>query len=320
MHRRACMAAFITPSSVSYDGVPPKLVYTCEEANLEESVLQKFVQVCRDEETTAYLERYCSGKESFWRSTVAHVTNYFLSRTDSNALVGRGQMFVLSTQQLRILLAFGNGGIKANTAQERSVGQPFDRLLDIGAGDGTVTEKFSPLVSHITATEVSSYMAKRLRERPFVDEVHECDNLDNIASEFDMMCLLNVLDRCNEPSTLLHAMKERLVPVKGRLILAVVLPFCPFVEDGTKQKKPDQDLDMDGGRCKQGATFEASVNTLINKVLIPHGFNIHAWTRVPYLCAGDDRQQYYVLSDAIFVLSHDGGEQLERPVCLSEVD
>ena len=44
MHRRACMAAFITPSSVSYDGVPPKLVYTCEEANLEESVLQKFVK------------------------------------------------------------------------------------------------------------------------------------------------------------------------------------------------------------------------------------------------------------------------------------
>ena len=309
---------FLTSQSVLFTSSPPKLVYTCRENKLEKNVLETFVQLNRDAETLEYLETYCSGKESFLQSTMAHVANYFLSRTDSNALVGRGQMFVLSTAQIERLLSHGKPGNKGGPTAVLPGGKPFQRLLDIGAGDGTVTKHFSPLVKHITVTEVSTHMIKRLEGLPFVDRACNTASLDpfptgNESDHFDLIGLLNVLDRCHEPSTLLYEIRNRLVPSTGRLVLAVVLPFCPFVEDGTKQQTPSQDLNMNGGRCKEGASFEESVNVLINNVLIPHGFIVHSWSRLPYICAGDERQQYYVLSDAVFVLSHDGelGEERE---------
>ena len=64
------------------------------------------------------------------------------------------------------------------------------------------------------------------------------------------------------------------------LIVALVLPWCPFVENGTKQDRPSEDLDMDGGRCKTRNTFEEAVNVLIDQVFLPHGFNVKAWTRL----------------------------------------
>ena len=85
-------------------------------------------------------------------------------------------------------------------------------------------------------------------------------------------------------------------------IVALVLPWCPFVENGTKQDVPSEDLNMDGGRCKARNSFEEAVNTIIDNVFLPHGYNVKAWTRLPYICAGDTYQRYYVLTDAFFVL------------------
>ena len=51
------------------------------------------------------------------------------------------------------------------------------------------------------------------------------------------------------------------------LAQAVVLPFCPFVEDGTKQRQPSERLNMNGGWCREGASFEAAVQRLIEQVL-----------------------------------------------------
>ena len=73
-------------------------------------------------------------------------------------------------------------------------------------------------------------MCKNLRKIDFIDEVFEMETLP--TGQFDLIACLNVLDRCSKPSDLLHDIKKRLVPVSGRLVLAVVLPFCPFVEDG----------------------------------------------------------------------------------------
>lgn len=48
--------------------------------------------------------------------------------------------------------------------------------------------------------------------------------------QYDVISLLNVLDRCSHPIDLLMSIKRRLVPGTGRLILAVVFPFRPYVE------------------------------------------------------------------------------------------
>ena len=49
---------------------------------------------------------------------------------------------------------------------------------------------------------------------------------------FDVISCLNVLDRCSQPITLLHSMLRVLRPVTGRVMVAVVIPFSPFVEIG----------------------------------------------------------------------------------------
>lgn len=52
-----------------------------------------------------------------------------------------------------------------------------------------------------------------------------------------------------------------------------------------------------------GVTFEEQVCSTIHDVFEPSGFNVLCWTRLPYLCEGDLRQDYYWLSDAVFILS-----------------
>lgn len=89
---------------------------------------------------------------------------------------------------------------------------------------------------------------------------------------------------------------------QGLFLLAVVLPFSAFVERGTQRVAPTERLAMDGGQCHDNATFEAAANVLLANVLQPAGFELVRFSRVPYLCRGDLRQPYYVLSDAIFVL------------------
>ena len=50
------------------------------------------------------------------------------------------------------------------------------------------------------------------------------------SRQYDVISCLNVLDRCDEPITLLEHMRHSLVPESGRLIIAMVLPYSPYVE------------------------------------------------------------------------------------------
>lgn len=50
--------------------------------------------------------------------------------------------------------------------------------------------------------------------------------------QYDLISCLNLLDRCDEPLELLRAIRQALVPRTGRLLLAAVLPFQPYVEIG----------------------------------------------------------------------------------------
>ena len=78
-------------------------------------------------------------------------------------------------------------------------------------------------------------------------------------------------------------------------------PWCPFVESGTKQLPPTEQLPMEGARCRDGASFEASLSAMVTRVLEPAGLEVLSVSRVPYISQGDSMQRYYVLSDAIIV-------------------
>ena len=62
--------------------------------------------------------------------------------------------------------------------------------------------------------------------------VLDVDKWDNGSLTYDLIGCLNLLDRCDKPISILHSIKKVLRPGTGRVIVAVVLPFKPYVEFG----------------------------------------------------------------------------------------
>ncbi|KAL6055853.1 Methyltransferase-like protein 9 [Balamuthia mandrillaris] len=380
----AVQRLYLQSNAASY---PSKKAYLCSLDKLPPDLQERFVPLHCDEDGRRFVEA-CQDRMSSldWRDSflVTGLLNLFCSVTDTNALLGRGQMHVLSTQQLAQLLdlpiAFdtlllddeegapsswpSSSLSPATSASSSSSSQHHSRamrLLEVGAGDGNVTRKFVPLLGgphNIVCTEVSKGMANRLRDSGFA--CVECSDLspsvirtafsllnnhstspplglDNATTEtehatpcdsptqtgydgpfFDVVSCLNVLDRCDKPKTLLRQMKDALRPGSGRLLLAIVLPFHPFVEDGPSwsQKQPSEQL-LPSNLCNLRCCFdwEATVEGLVKDVFAPMGLKLEKWARVPYLCCGMDGKRglpYLSLDDVIFVLSRGEEEEEEK--------
>ena len=279
--------------SSSRERKKPPLRYDVNLVLLSQPLIQSFVLLHADDETLAFLNR--AKNPSAIRGAFANCLRAFLSRTTANGLAGRGGMFVLSSSQARDFLS--------------PFLQNFDTMLDIGAGDGGVTQNISKLFRKTYATEDSTPMRWRLWMRGY--SVLDAGSVATAAAaagsaggptSYDLVCCLNVLDRADKPLSLLRSMRDMMRPGSSYALLAVVLPWCPFVEDGAKQKPPSEPLPMDGGLCCKGATFEASLQRLVDNVLVPCGFEIVKWARVPYLCEGSPIQEYYKLDDAILLM------------------
>ena len=192
-------------------------------------------------------------------------------------------MFVYSAGQFKTLL-----GIDADASTR------LTSLLDIGAGDGSVTQRMAPLFEKVYATEMSSIMQWRLSNLGYT--VLDTDHWQDL--KFDVITCLNVLDRCEKPLTLLKQIREHLNADRGCLILSLVLPFRPYYEYKTDHH-PDEAIHIDG------RLVEEQINEFVTNVFRPLGFHLKKLSRLPYLCEGDMEQSYYYLSDYIFVLGID---------------
>lgn len=147
-------------------------------------------------------------------------------------------------------------------------------------------------------------MVTRLREKGFIasGDANALFNENVIGKNcYDLVSMLNVLDRADKPISMLKALKS-CIKKDGRILLAVVLPFCPFVESGTKQLEPTEKLNMEGGLCVEGASFERSVALLNKQLFLPLDLEIEKWSKLPYISEGDQKKEFYVLEDAIFLL------------------
>jgi len=93
-------------------------------------------------------------------------------------------------------------------------------------------------------------------------------------------------------------MKKLLKPKTGVILIAVVLPFRPFVESGTEQLPPTEKL-----KLSPYAKFESAVNEITEKVFFPLGFEIISFSRVPYISQTFNcTPRYCTLDDAVFLL------------------
>lgn len=255
--------------------------YKCSLERLHPDVRSKFVQSSFDRETENFLQS-CEKKSDqiflqLWYSLAKTLLSLFMSHTNINGLLGRGSMFVVSSQQFGSLLRRSGGG---------------GSLLDLGAGDGNVTQVMAEFYSKVYVTEVASTMRWKLARKGF--SVLEIDGWQD--RKYDTISCLNLLDRCEYPLSILEQLKQSLMP-DGQIVIALVLPYKPYVESGGScDHKPRQFLPLSGN------SFEEQVNSMMGDVLEPMGFTVERWTRLPYLCEGDLSQSYYWLNDAVFVL------------------
>lgn len=258
---------------------------------LSEDMAAKFVQFSDDDETREFLEN-CKEKSDqlftqLFHSVVKCIFSWAMNKTSINGLLQRGSMFVFSQAQFQQLL-----GINADWTAES--------LLDLGAGDGAVTRQMAQHFRSVYVTEVSSTMLWRLQEQGYsvlgIDDwavTSQTDSADR--RQYDVISCLNLLDRCERPLILLQQIRASLVPTTGRLVLAVVLPFSSYVETASDHH-PNQHLHVSGEK------FEEQLSSLVRDVLVPVGFEVERFTKLPYLSEGDLYHSYYVLYDAVFVL------------------
>ncbi|XP_054158208.1 LOW QUALITY PROTEIN: protein-L-histidine N-pros-methyltransferase-like [Oppia nitens] len=300
----------------------------------------QFVQMDYDCQTRQFINQCYEKSDQYFthlfQSIARTILCLFMSSTSVNGLLGRGSMFVFSDQQFRTLIGDYDGRRQLttdydchNTRQHSNSNNGFctarppppiinsqttiggnnnnnndqktERiLLDIGAGDGKVTEIMAKYFDKIYTTEISSVMRKILLKKGYhtldIDEWHE------YGLEFDVIACLNVLDRCDRPMTMLEQMKSSLRPKSGLIVLALVLPFSQYVEvnndnQGAAQVGiPTEQLPIDGH------TFEEQLTSFVDNALTPNGLQVVKWTKLPYLCEGDLELTYYWLYDVVLVL------------------
>ncbi|XP_012259153.2 protein-L-histidine N-pros-methyltransferase [Athalia rosae] len=239
-----------------------------------------------DEAANNFLENSTERSDSLplqaWHSLARSALSWFLSRTSINGLLGRGSMHVFSSDQFEKLM------------RASKYSGEWNSLVDLGAGDGATTSRIAPLFKKVYATEISPPMRWTLNRLGFT--VLDVEKWHEEAGPFDVILCLNLLDRCDKPNTLLRRLKSTLSP-GGRLVVALVLPFSPYVEVGERNDhKPSEYLPI------KGNGLEGQIASLIDRVFGPLGLKCLAWSKLPYLCEGDLGQAFYFLDDVVFVL------------------
>ncbi|GMT03333.1 hypothetical protein PENTCL1PPCAC_25507 [Pristionchus entomophagus] len=242
-----------------------------------------------DQDTQQFLDDSLATTESMclqmWYSLASTILSLLFTKTNINGLLGRGGMFLFSTDHIRDFLDI--------PAEWSSKGH---KLLDLGSGDGGVTRHLSALYDEVHVTEMSTMMQWRLRQRGYV--VVDANDWDKTHERYSLISALNLLDRHFSPRLLLSQLHKKALDSSCDVLLSLVLPIKPYVEfhpNGTSIR-PDQYLAV------AGHTLEEQVSSLVDGEFRLSGFEVVKWTKLPYLCEGDLHKPFYRLDDVLFRL------------------
>lgn len=237
-----------------------------------------FVELGIDEATSLYLDGSKLVRHGRIKTFLHRSLRAFFSDFDINGWLGTYPMHVLSTAQWETLLG----------------GRPGGRLLDVGSGRGDVTSELARLFDETITTETSKPMARRLRQRGFESWVGDLVSMEFDEGTFDAVSLLNVLDRCERPLSLLGRARRALRP-GGLLLIALVLPYRPFVYRDGVPAPPLERLPI------AAESFEDAATEFVLHGLLALGLEVIAVSRAPYLSGGDAHRALYELDDLLLV-------------------
>jgi SAM-dependent methyltransferase len=254
---------------------------------LPEALRRAWIDVPADATTDAWLRGPGAQPHGRLATSIQRLLRRFASDFEVNARLGMYSLHLAGTDTFAALLG-------------RTVGERGG-LLDIGAGTGEVTAALAPLFDRVAATETSPAMARRIGSEVPGATTHLVDLTEGGAlGRFDVVALLNVLDRTARPRTLLDRALAHLAE-KGTLLVATPLPARPHVDVGGATADPDEELGGDGD------TFEEALSQLHDTLLVPRGLMVRRWTRLPYRSQGDAEAERYEHDDAVLVIERVSG-------------
>lgn len=249
-----------------------------------------FFESSPDNETQQFLDHSSKISANYFWQTVRNIGVMILSsiysKTDINGMTGFGNMFLFSEQQFTNFLAIDRQTWRANNKS----------VLDLGAGNGDITEHMRSLFNDVYATELSPKMRNRLASKGY--KVLDALEWAKTDVKFDLITAFNLLDRHYSPGKLLEDLWTVAHRSNCNVVVSLVLPVNHYVEfnPNGKSTRPDKFLNV------QGRTYAEHVHHMIFNVFKPANFEVIRWTRLPYLCEGDMNNAAYYLPDAVFLL------------------
>jgi len=263
--------------------------YNVQLEKYSDDLQAKFKKLFLDTETNSFLKWSADRGNSYllqiFYAFSAPLLKLVTTKTATNGILYRGEMFVLSKEQFHTLV---------DEKQEK-----YENWLDLGAGDGGALERLGvkDMASTVWTTEICGVMRKRLEWRGFnIKDVEKWDN-----QQYDVISMLNLLDRAGNPDQFIQKAHSVLNP-NGILLIAVVLPFNPYVERGGKDNKPLVDI---SAYQSSSRNHWDQVENFVNAIQ-RNGFELATWSVAPYLCEGDQTTSYYTLRDTILVFQKKG--------------
>jgi len=250
----------------------PRHVADKYEASSYDAGTEEFIEACYEKSDWFFTQVY--------HSIARTVLGFFMSMTSVNGFLNRGAMFVFSEAQFHTFI---------NVTHDWNA----ESFLDLGAGDGKVTERILYHFKHKFATEQSPTMQWRLQEKGF--KVLEIDEWAK-KKDYSLITALNLLDRIDTPISFLKDLHSAVKLGEGIILLAIVLPYNPCHEKGSTFGDPAERLPI------RGTTIEDQIASLHDDVFEANGFEVVKFTRLPYLCEGDLHNDFFLLTDVLFML------------------
>ena len=231
-------------------------------------------------------------------------TTFGSTHNDASALFNTRHMFAVSEKAARALLF----------SPLASVDQKLPKLLDVGAASGDSTVQMKQWFDYVVATEASAICCKKLENVVDVAIVSTDLRQAKEYGKYNVISLLNVLDRTENPEKLLTDAKELLNDDQGVLLLGFSMPLRPFIQPQTFTKSKednDQHLSTFFANIASDASFEEFVISIHQNILEEHKLEIVRWSKFPYvsISSGKDNLSENYMDQVLFVVRPNTGKK-----------